>query len=63
MTSRMLSGSPLLMNDNNIPGVGIHKEIKKLLPDIEAACRKMGLDYFPIVLEFMTYDEVAEIAA
>lgn len=61
--SRMMSGSPLLMGDNTIPGVQIHKEFKVLIPEIEAACRKMGLDYFPIVCEFMTYDEIAEIAS
>lgn len=61
--SRMMSGSPLLMGDNTIPGVKIHKEFRVLIPQIEAACRKMGLDYFPVVCEFMTYDEIAEIAS
>jgi stage V sporulation protein R len=63
MASKMQSGSPLLMNDNDIPGVGIHKEILAVLPDIHNACRKMGLDYFPTVIEFMTYDEISEIAS
>jgi stage V sporulation protein R len=59
----MKDGSPILMNDNDIPGVGIHKEILEVLPDIHKACTDMGLDYFPTVIEFMTYDEISEIAS
>lgn len=61
--SRMISGTPLLKGDNSIPGVKIHKEVKAVLPKIEAACRKMGLDYYPIIVEYVTYDQMAEIAS
>lgn len=61
--SNMMSGSSLLMGDNTIPGVKIHKEVKAVLPQIEEACRKMGLDYYPIIVEFVRYDEMAELAS
>lgn len=61
--SRMMSGSPILRADNTIPGIKIHKEVKAVLPQIEAACREMGLDYFPTIVEFVSYDEMAELAS
>lgn len=61
--SRMMSGSPLLTGDNTIPGIKIHKEVKAVLPQIEKACKDMGLDYYPIIVEFVTYDEMAELAS
>lgn len=61
--SRMMSGTPILQGDNTIPGIKMHKEVKAVLPQIEEACRKMGLDYFPIIVEFVYYDEMAELAS
>ena len=61
--SRMMSGSALLTGDNTIPGLKIHKEVADVLPQIEAACKRMGLDYFPIIIEFVRYDEMAELAS
>lgn len=61
--SKMMSGTELLKGNNTIPGIKIHKEVKAVLPQIEAACRKMGLDYYPIVVEFVSYDEMAELAS
>lgn len=61
--SKMMSGTPILTGDNTIPGLKIHKEVLAVLPQIEAACRKMGLSYFPIVVEFVRYDEMAELAS
>lgn len=61
--SRMMSGSPILTGDNTIPGLKVHKEVQAVLPKIEEACRKMGLDYYPIVIEFVRYDEMAELAS
>jgi stage V sporulation protein R len=59
----MMSGSPILIGDNTIPGVKIHKEVKAVMPQIEEACKKMGLDYYPIIVEFVRYDEMAELAS
>lgn len=61
--SRMMSGTALLRGNNTVPGIKIHKEVAVVLPQIEAACRKMGLDYYPIVVEFVPYDEMAELAS
>ena len=62
-TSKMMSGSPILQGDNTIPGLKIHKEVLEQIPAIEEACKKMGLDYYPIIVEFVRYDEMAELAS
>ena len=61
--SRMMSGSPILEGNNTVPGLKIHKEVLELIPRMEEACRKMGLDYYPIVVEFVRYDEMSELAS
>jgi len=61
--SKMMSGSPILVGDNSVPGLKIHKEVMAVLPQIEEACKKMGLDYYPIIVEFVRYDEMAELAS
>jgi len=61
--SKMMSGSPILTGDNAVPGLKIHKEVAAVLPQIEKACCEMGLDYYPIVVEFVRYDEMAELAS
>jgi stage V sporulation protein R len=61
--SKMLSGTPILTGNATIPGVKIHEEVKDLIPVIEKACRGMGLDYYPIIVEFMRYDEISELAS
>ena len=61
--SKMLSGTPVLMGDNTIPGIKLHKELVPLIPKIEQASRDFGLDYFPIVVEIITYSDMAELAS
>lgn len=61
--SKMMAGSPILQGDNTIPGLKIHKEVFDVIPKIEEACKKMGLDYYPIIVEFVRYDEMAELAS
>jgi len=61
--SKMLSGTPILVGDNNIPGVGLHKEFKENVAATFEACRKLGLDFYPTMLEFLRYDEISEIAS
>jgi stage V sporulation protein R len=63
MGSKMLSGTPILTGDSTIPGVKIHAEVKALITDIEKACRELGLTYAPIVIEFVRYDEISELAS
>jgi len=61
--SRMMSGSSLLLGDNNVPGVQIHPEVKQELDMVFKECRDYGLDFFPTIIEFCTYDEISEIAS
>ena len=56
-------GSPLLMGDNTTPGLQIPEEIKKIMPDIFKAVRDFGLDFYPTVVQMLTYDEISEVAA
>lgn len=63
MTSKFMRGSSLLMGDNTVPGLTIPDDLKKLIPDIFKACNEFGLDYFPTVVQMLTYDEISEVAA
>jgi stage V sporulation protein R len=63
MASKMLSGSPVLLGDNTIPGARIPKEVNDQLPTVFKACKDFGLDFYPTVVEFLTYDEISEVAA
>jgi stage V sporulation protein R len=56
-------GSSLLLGDNTIPGVQLSKELKEYAPVILRACRDWGLDFYPTVIQLLTYDEISEIAA
>lgn len=61
--SKMMSGSPILMGDNTIPGVKMHKEVRAVVGRIFSECRDFGLDFYPTVVEFVTYDEISELAS
>lgn len=61
--SKMMSGTPILMGDNTVPGIKLHKELKPLIPKIEEHCKKMGLDYYPIVVEIVSYSDMSELAS
>jgi stage V sporulation protein R len=58
-----MHGSPVLMGDNTIPGVSLPPELKKLLPEIYKKVSDFGCDFYPTVVEMLTYDEISEIAA
>jgi len=58
-----MAGMPLLMGDNTVPGAPMPKELKELIPTIFRVCTEFGLDYYPTVVQMLTYDEVSEIAA
>ena len=61
--SKMMSGVDVLMGDNTIPGIRVPKEIREHIPRIMAECRDFGLDFFPTIVESLTYDEISEVAA
>lgn len=59
----LMQRAGLLIGDNTIPGVKVPKEVEERIPEIFKACRDFGLDFFPTVVEFLTYDEISEVAA
>ena len=61
--SKMMRGSPILMGNNTIPGVPLPAELKAIIPKIFETCKKRGLDFYPTIVEKVTYDEMSEIAA
>lgn len=63
MSSKFMMGSPVLIGDNTVPGVKFPEELKKLVPTIFQKCRDFGLDFYPTVLQKLTYDEMSEICS
>lgn len=63
MSSKFFHGASLLIGDNTVPGLQLPDELKKLIPDIFKACRDYGLDFYPTVVQMLTYDEISEVAA
>ena len=63
MAHKFMHGSPLLMGNATVPGVPMTRELRELIPTILQACRDFGLDYYPTVVQMLTYDEISEIAA
>lgn len=63
MSNKFFHGSSLLLGDNTVPGVQLSKELKEYIPIILKACRDWGLDFYPTVVQLLTYDEISEIAA
>jgi stage V sporulation protein R len=61
--STLIYGSPLLMGNNTIPGLEVPKEIKAAIPHIFKVCKDFGLDYYETIVEFLTYDDISEVAA
>jgi len=61
--SKFFHGASILQGDNTVPGLQLPDEIKKLTPDIFKACRDFGLDFYPTVVQMLTYDEISEVAA
>jgi len=63
MTDKFMYGAPILQGSATTPGVQIPKELKAVMPDILKACTDFGLDYYPTVVQMLTYDEMSEIAS
>lgn len=58
-----MHGAPMLLGNNTVPGVQLSPELKMYIPKILQACRDWGLDFYPTVVQLLTYDEISEIAA
>jgi len=63
MSQQFFHGAPLLLGDSTVPGVEIPDELNKLLPRIFKEVSDFGCEYFPTVVQMLTYDEISEIAA
>src|SRR4051812_8594386 len=63
MSQSLVMGSPILMGNNTVPGLQIHENVLKRIPEIDKVCRDFGLDYHQFVVEMLTYDEISEVAA
>lgn len=61
--AQLMQSSSVLMGNNTIPGVQIPKNILDRIPGILKACRDFGLDFYDTVVEFLTYDEMSEVAS
>jgi len=59
----MLHGSPILLDDNTVPGVKYTPQLEEIIPRVIQACLDFGLDPYPPVVELLTYDDISEIAA
>jgi stage V sporulation protein R len=60
MSSKFMHGSSILLGDNTVPGVQLSPELKEHIPTILKACRDWGLDFYPTVVQVLTYDEISE---
>jgi stage V sporulation protein R len=58
-----MKGSPVLIGDSTVPGVAMPENLRKLLPEIYKKVSEFGCDFYPTVVEMLTYDEISEIAA
>jgi stage V sporulation protein R len=63
MAHKFMHGSPLLIGNNTVPGLKIPKDLGELIPKILGACKDFGLDFYPTVVQLLTYDEISEVAA
>lgn len=63
MAHKFMHGSSLLHGNATVPGVPVTRELRELIPVILQACKDFGLDFYPTVVQMLTYDEISEIAA
>ena len=63
MSNKFMHGSSLLIGDNTIPGVQLPKQLKEYAQIILNVCKDWGLDFYPTVVQLLTYDEISEVAA
>lgn len=63
MYTKFLRGTSLLTGSNTTPGQKLTTKEKKLFNQILDVCSKEGLDYFPTIIQKVTYSEMSQIAA
>ena len=63
MSNKFFHGSSILHGNCTVPGVPLPEELKKLIPTIFKECKDYGLDYYPTIVQMLSYDEISEIAS
>ena len=63
MSNKFFYGSSILSGSATVPGIPMPTELKNLLPTIFKECRDYGLDFYPTIVQMLSYDEISEIAA
>ena len=61
--NKFMMGTPILCGDNTVPGLKLPEELAKLVPAIIKACHEFDLEFYPIVVQKLTYDEISEVAS
>ena len=62
-TNKFMRGTPLLIGDNTVPGLKLPEDVSVLIPKIIQECHDFNLDFYPIVVQKLTYDEISEVAS
>lgn len=62
MSSKFMRGASILDN-GTVPGCKLTSDEKKDFRIILDACTKWGLDYYPTIIQKVSYDQMSEIAA
>ena len=63
MSNKFFYGSSILSGSATVPGIPLPSDLKKVLPVIFKECRDYGLDFYPTIVQMLSYDEISEIAA
>jgi len=63
MYSKFGRGAPLLSGNATVPGQHLTEIEKDLFSKILVACREAGADFYPTIIQKLTYDEMSEIVA
>ena len=58
-----MRGAPLLSGSATVPGEVLTPEEKRVFGITLDACSKFGCDYYPTIIQKLTYNEMSEVAA
>jgi stage V sporulation protein R len=63
MYSKFMRGGSLLTGSNTVPGQTLTAQEKEIFTKTLKICSDYGCDYYPTVVQKLTYDEMSEVAA
>ncbi len=58
-----MHGAPLLTGSNTVPGQKLTDKEKEVFNKVLKICSDYGLDFYPTVIQKLTYDEMSEVVA